>query len=156
MLRIRKAPPVLTSGKYSATIVEVKSVDSQYGPRMMWTVDATHEEHTYRAAGYTDTTFYEGSMEHRWASAILGMTLMADEELSEEELKGHHVVAEITCKAGRDGSKMFYNIVDLLPLTTPVGPKPDRGQPSPAITAGEEDVPFGTPPAESTSDTVPF
>jgi hypothetical protein len=110
---IRKSPPALTPGCYPAQIADVKVVDGQYGQRLVWTVEMAKDGHAYRAQGYTDTTFYTGSREHQWASAILGQDLQPDEEFGESELIGAPVVARISCKPGRNGMT-FYNIEDLL------------------------------------------
>jgi hypothetical protein len=151
---IRKSPPALTPGCYPAQIADVKVVEGQYGPRLTWSIEMTHNGHVYKAMGYTDTTFYTGSREHQWASAILGMDLQPDEEFGESELIGAPVLARISCKPGRNGMT-FYTIEDL------IVPKASEDNERPGAEAAqnpEDDVAFPTPPASDTTteDKVPF
>jgi hypothetical protein len=140
MFTIRKNPPALTPGKYHGKIVDVKSTDGQYGQRLIWTVDIEKGGHTYRAQGYTDTTFYEGSMECRWASAIIGTGLDADDQIDEAELIGAPVTVQIAVRPGRDGLKMFYNVQDIQPPAS--GEESEPTTPATSSKAGEDDVPF--------------
>jgi hypothetical protein len=137
---IRKQPPALTPGNYPAHIADVKEVDGQFGPRLVWTVEIAHGGNAYRAQGYTDVTFFQGSQEHRWASAVLGQSLEAGEEIDENELIGGSVTVTISCKPGRDGFKVFYNVVEIRPPASGEGSEPDTDTPD--TNAGEEDVPF--------------
>lgn len=132
---IRKSPPVLTPGTYPATITDLKQIDGQYGPRAVWNLDLLHQGHTYRALAYTDVTFYEGSKEHRWASAILQMDLKAEESFDESEVIGASVLARITVSTGRD-AKIFYNIEEI--SVPKPGTEGEIAEPAP----DETDVPF--------------
>ena len=132
---IRKSPPILNPGTYPATVADLKQTEGKYGPNAVWTLDVLHEGHTYRAQAYTDVTFYEGSREHRWASAILDMDLKAEESFDETEVIGALVQAKISVKTGNDG-KAYYRAEDLFVLKP--GQDGELSKPAPE----EGDVPF--------------
>jgi hypothetical protein len=139
---VRKTPPALTPGSYRAQIADVKVIDGQFGQRLMWTVELAHGGYSYRATGYTDPTFYQGSLEHRWASAALGQDLQADEEISEAELIGAPVTVQIATKPGRDGLKTFYTITDLRPPLMGDESESPVTETTKTAETSEEDVPF--------------
>jgi hypothetical protein len=133
---VHKSPPVLTPGCYKAQIADVKAIDGQYGQRLLWTVELVHGEHPYKAMAYTDTSFYTGSREHSWASAVLGAVLLPGQEISENELIGAPVLARISCKPGRNGLA-FYTVEDLI-----VPKASTDSEPGATATDVDEDVPF--------------
>jgi hypothetical protein len=130
---VHRTPPALTPGVYKAQVADVKAIEGQFGPRLMWAFEMTHQGHAYTALSYTDTSFYTGSREHAWASLILGQELQPDTEISESELIGAPVLARIACKNGREG-KVFYNVEDLI--------APKASEDSEPAAGIDDDVPF--------------
>jgi hypothetical protein len=135
---VHRTPPALSNGVYQAQLSDLKAIDGQFGPRLVWTVELLKDGFEYKATGFTDVSFYQGSREHAWASAILGVDLQPGSEITESELIGAPVVVRLSAKPARDG-KTYYGIEDL------VVPK-----------SSEDSEPAGANPGQDPESDVPF
>lgn len=135
---IKRRTPDLPDGDHSAHFVSIEIVEGKYGQRAMWTVELAKDGSVYKATGWTDPDIEEGTPAHRWASAIAGHVLAANEVFENEKLEGSPVIVTLKAQPARNGSKTFYSILDLkIPPSgeafEPDEPKPDQP---------EDDVPF--------------
>lgn len=123
----------LPTGEYPVKLVEITTVDGKYGEQLRFKFEVVKGEYAGRSLiAFASPSGSPSSKCVKWASALLGRSLQAGEQLDLQSLIGNYARAVVIVKSTADGREV-NTVQEILPArrapATPPPPKPTEPDP---------------------------
>lgn len=127
-ITIQHQEPIPT-GEYPVQLKELTTVDGKYGEQLRFKFEVVKGEYAGRVLiAFASPSGSPNSKCVRWASALMGRTPQAGEQLDLQELVGKYARAVVVVKSTADGREVNA-VQEILPARRPTPPPPTEPDP---------------------------